>query len=189
MISEKHIMNLLQEYVRSKKGRAALKEIDKNLAIGSAYGAEDGFYKDQMQKYLDRIKREFTADVQKVIPSFDASRVHARIKNIEKGVAKAVISIENAALRRESLFYTDSSNTIHHGEGVRDILALFTHGYTLKSKNPPSGFWVRDGGNSMTKIVALSHRDSNPFLQNIVDRLSERYKNACTITLDERYRL
>ena len=79
----------------------------------------------------------------------------------------------------------NSNLSIGRGEGVNDILALFTHGYTLNKR--PYGFWVRNGGNSMTRIGALMHREPNLFLSEFVQRMNEEYIGQCVLALNDKY--
>ena len=112
----------------------------------------------------------------------------------EDGRVKASIVVDESSLRRASLHYMKQSDErlmVKRGEGINDILALFTHGYTINGRRP-YGFWVRDNlaaelGNPLTRIGALMHRDPNPFLTEFVNEMNTEYSGICEVTLNAKY--
>lgn len=186
VISEAYIMRRLREFVQFDAGKAKIAQVRKDLAeqIGSAAGT---LSEDKAQKILRAICKEFKQVVRKEIKSFRADAIHANIEGYDdNGFLRAGISVDDDALRRASLHHMNSNLSISHGEGVNDILALFAHGYELSKR--PYGFWVHDGGNSMTWIGARMHRDPNPFLANFVSEANAKYAGQCTVTLKDDYR-
>ena len=176
VISEEYIMRRLKEYVKDAYYSNA------PAGTGSAPTS-----KAHIEAMLQEICDKFIAVVKDVIPSFRGSGVHAFINSgaDDKGTVRASISVDEDALQRESLHYMNKDLSIGHGEGVRDILALFTHGYTLSKR--PYGFWVKDGGLSMERIGARIHREPNPFLSDFVQRMNAEYAGRCVLTLNNKY--
>ena len=190
-ISEKYIMGALRKYLSSKPGQDLLKEeFGEKVARGFAFSG--GATEDDISKILLSIRERFIAAVIKLIPSFREDSVHAEVRGHSKNGVVASVWVEEDALKRESLHYMKKGNTIGHGEGVRDILALFTHGYTISGRRP-FGFWVRDNahvdttGEALTRVGARMHRDPNPCLSDLVEGLNAEYEGVCKITLNERY--
>ena len=144
--------------------------------------------KEQALEIARDICEEVRKAVREVIHSFRVSAIQAHFDGIdERGFLRANISVDEDALYRASLHHMNRDLTISHGEGVNDIIALFTHGYSLSKR--PYGFWVRNGGRSMNRIGARMHRDPNPFLQDLVNRLNAEYDGRCTVTLNNKYRI
>ncbi len=188
VISEAYIMQRLNEFVKTDAGKAKIAQVRKNIVSKGLGGGSGVLSKDMAQEIIYKICEEFKKVVIGVIQSFRIDAVHANVEGFDnEGFLRANISVDEDALRRASLHRMNKDLTIGHGEGVNDILALFTHGYSLNKR--PYGFWVRDGGNSMTRIGARMHRDTNPFLADFVDRLNAEYEERCTVTLNDKYRI
>lgn len=187
VISEAYIMRRVNEFLKSDAGKAKLAQVRKDLFDKEIGGGSGALSKKRAQEILHTICEEFKSVVQKIIASFRLEAIHAEIDGFDnQGYLRANISIDEDALRRESLHYMNKNLSIKHGEGIDDILALFTHGYTLDKR--PYGFWVRNGGNSMVRIGARTYRDPNPFLQDFVDKLNAEYAGQCVVTLKDKYR-
>ena len=191
IISEAYMMRRLNEYLKSDAGKAKVSQIrrdafDANKPIGA-------LTRERVERILNEVADEFVSTVITVINSFRYDGVHTIIDGMDdEACVKAKIVVDEDALQRESLHYVNERMGISHGEGVRDILALFTHGYKITSRRP-YGFWVRDNvmaeiGNPLTRIGALMHRDPNPFLAEFVERMNAEYGGICNITLNDRYK-
>ena len=191
-ISEKYIMQLLSEYAESEPGKKKILSIRRDIFNGNKRG-KGGITRDRAEQILNEISDKFVNTVITVIHSFRGDGVHSVIGEMDiNGRVHADITVDEDALHRESLHYMNKNLSIGHGEGVNDILALFTHGYTISGRRP-YGFWVRDGvssenNSSLTRIGALMHRDPNPFLSNFVDKMNNEYSGLCNITLNEKYK-
>ena len=173
VISESYIMQRLQEYVR-------------DVYYGNAHTGAGLLTRTRVAAILQEIRDEFISTVIGVIPSFRGDSVVAVSGEMDaQGCVSASITVDEDALRRESLHYMNRDLSIGHGEGVDDILALFTHGYTLDKR--PYGFWVHPGGNSMTHIGARMHREPNLFLTEFVERKNAEYAGQCVLALDNKY--
>ena len=187
VISEAYIMRRLNEFAKSDAGKTIIAQFRKDLAGKGLGGGAGVLSKDKAQEIIQEICEEFKAVVLEVIKSFRVDAIHAKVEDFdEQGCLRANISVDAEALQRASLHRMNKDLTIGHGEGVEDILALFTHGYSLSKR--PYGFWVHNGGNSMSRIGARMHRDSNPFLTDFVNRLNAEYAGRCTVTLNDKYR-
>lgn len=190
VISEKYIMQRLKAFLRTDAGKAVVAKCRQDAYDGlSDIG---GISREDVNDILLDIKLEFIEAVKNVIPSFRGECVHVSTSQMDKsGRIKASISVDDEALRRESLHYMNRDLTVGHGGGINDILALFTHGYTLTKR--PYGFWVRDDahasatGTPLVRIGALMHRDPNPFLSKFVELMNYKYADICEITLNDRY--
>lgn len=188
VISEAYIMRRLNDFIKTDAGKAKIAQVRKDLVGKSLGGGSGALSKDMAQEIINKICEEFKVVVREVIQSFRVDAIHANVEGFDgEGFLRANISVDEDALRRASLHYMNKDLTIGHGEGVDDILALFTHGYKLSKR--PYGFWVHDGGNSMTRIGARMQRDPNPFLADFVDRLNAEYEGRCTVTLNDKYRI
>lgn len=186
VISEEYIMRRLQQFVNSEAGRAKLAKHLRDVYYGNAPATAGALTRSQVTTILQEIREEFISTVIGVIPSFRGDSVVAVSGEMDtQGLVDASITVDEDALRRESLHYMNKDLSIGHGEGVDDILALFTHGYTLDKR--PYGFWVRAGGNSMTRIGARMHREPNLFLTEFVERMNAEYAGRCILTLDNKY--
>ena len=187
VLSEAYIMQRIDEFIKSDAGRAKLPHIRPDLlkkGIGSEVAARS---KEDAENIMYHIRDELRAVIEATIASFRLEAIYAEFKGFDnKGQLRASISVDESALRRESLHYMNRDRTIGHGEGVDDILALFAHGYSIDKR--PYGFWVRDGGSSMTRIGARMHRDPNPFLINFVNEINAEYKGKCVVTLNNEYK-
>lgn len=180
VISEAYIMRRLNDFIKSDAGKQKLSRAYK------ASGGPPVFFKEKSQQILQSICEEFKTIVRNIIPSFRIEAIHADVDDLDnQGRLCASISIDEDALRRESIHYMNKNLSIEHGEGVDDILALFTHGYSLNSR--PYGFWVKSGGTSMVRIGALISRDPNPFLSDFVNKLNAEYAGQCEVTLKDKY--
>ena len=194
-VSAKYIKTKLHEYLESDAGKKKIQQYKWDVFNGKAVGDDGMLTKSDMYDYLFEIKELFYEGVTAVIPSFNRSfnEINAESDYIIDGGVHASVSVNESALHRSSLHYMNQktyentgSLTISHGEGVDDILALFTHGYSLSRR--PYGFWVKSGGKSMVRIGALMHRDPNPFLAVIVNQINEKYRGICEATLDDKYK-
>lgn len=193
VISEQHIMKRLQDYVNSAPGRAKIAQHRRDVYLGRVQGGSGELTRTMVLDILQEIRNEFLSTVLTVIPSFRTDGVLATSGEMDaQGYVQASISVDEDALRRESLHYMNKNLSIGHGEGVDDILALFSHGYTLSKR--PYGFWVRDAayatttGNPMERIGARMHRDPNPFLAEFVNRMNTEYSGRCVVTLNDKYK-
>lgn len=181
-------MQLLNNYITSDAGKAKIAQFRKNIA-GKGFGGESGILsKATIQKIIRNIHKEFKKTVRETIPSFRVDSIHTHIEGYDaQGSLRANVYVDENALRRASLHYMNKNLSISHGEGVKDILALFTHGYKLNKR--PYGFWVREGADPMVRIGALMQREPNPFLTELVNRLNTEYDGQCTITLNDKYKI
>lgn len=186
-ISEEYIMRKLIDYTQSAQGK---KRISKARRDAFNNGGS-WLSKQKVTKVTKEIKDELAEAILRVIATFDTGALAVEIGDMDdSGQVRASISVDEDALHRDSLHYMNKNLSIGHGEGVHDILALFTHGYTLSRR--PYGFWVRDNimaeiGSSMERIGALTHRDPNPFLAELVAELNAQYGGTCKVTLNEKY--
>lgn len=192
VLSEEYIMKRLEKYIKTKQGKAQIAQYRKDVFEGKV--SHPGLLtKDTVTKTLADVRAALISAIQKVIVTFRSDLVYTSFSPMDDdGHVNASVTVDEDALRRESLHRMKQGErlTISHGEGVRDILALFTHGYTLDKR--PYGFWVRDNvmadmGQPLTRIGALTHRDPNPFLRILVDELNEQYAGVCKITLNDKY--
>lgn len=188
VLSETYIMRRLGEFARSDAGKNKISKFRKEH-LGDGHGNGSGaLSNEKIQKIIFDICDEFKTLVRGVISSFRIDAIHVKTHGFDdQGRFKAGIVIDEDALRRESLHYMNKDMSIGHGDGVDDILALFTHGYSLDKR--PFGMWVHDGGNSMTRIGARMHRDPDPFLTDFVNRLNAEYADDCVVTLNDKYKL
>lgn len=191
VLSEEYIMKRLGQYVKSQAGQARITQLRKE-AFNGVGGKGSGFLsREDVEKTLNAITDKFVSAVIAVIPSFRFAGGYT-IGDIDNdGRVKASIVVDEDSLRRESLHYVNKDLSIGHGEGINDILALFTHGYTITGKRP-YGFWVRDNlsaemGHPLTRIGALMHRDPNPFLTDFVNEMNAEYSGTCEVTLNDKY--
>ena len=142
VLSEEYVMSLLKEYAKSRYGKGFRVAGDDPLSDNDRLG---------IKLILGQIKYAFCEAVEKVIHSYRSEYVYTQITESDDEGTHAVISVDEEELRRESLHYMNKkTRTIEHGEGVDDILALFTHGYTISGKRP-FGFWVKADGKSMNQ--------------------------------------
>lgn len=187
VISEAYIMRRLNEFARTDAGKAKIAQYRKEL-FEKGNGSPGVLTRERVQEILFKICEDFKSVVREVIASFRAEAIQAEMQGFyDDGRFRASISVDEDALRRESLHYIQSNLSISRGKGVDDILALFTHGYTITKKRP-FGMWVHDGGNSMTRVGARMHRDPDPFLTTFVNRMNEEYAGKCVITLNNKYK-
>lgn len=186
VISESYIMQLLQRYVNSEAGRAKIAQHRRDVYYGNLPASAGSLTRNRVTAILQEIRDEFISTVISVIPSFRRDSVVAISGEMDaQGYVEASITVDEDALRRESLHYMNKDLSIGRGEGVDDILALFTHGYTLSKR--PYGFWVHPGGNFMTRIGARMHREPNLFLTEFVERKNAEYAGQCVLALDNKY--
>ena len=152
VISEAYAMRRVIEYLNSPAGKSKLAEQGKKIS-SQQVNMSRSVSKERAMEITHSICEKFKNIVFKTIKSFRLNAIHAEIDGTDThGCLRANISVDKDALRRESLHYMNKDRSIAHGDGVEDILALFTHGYTLNKR--PYGFWVRDTGASMTRIGA-----------------------------------
>lgn len=190
VISQDYIMKLLKEYAKTEAGKQRIADEMSKTFNGESSGVTGGITRQRVDEILNEIRDKFVYAVQQVIASFRGEGVHAKCGRMSKdGSVKCSIVVDEDALRRESLHYINSDDmTIRRGSGVDDILALFTHGYTIH--NRPYGFWVRDESTSsdpINRIGALMHREPNPFLKKFTDEMNTEYGSTCVITLNGKY--
>ena len=184
VISETYAMKLLYDFLKTDAGKAKISQAHKEM-IEKGFGIMTS--KEMAVEIIHNICEEVRKAVREVIRSFYVSSIQAVISDIDsQGILRASISVDEDALRRASLHHMNSDLTISHGQGINDIIALFTHGYSLNKR--PYGFWVRNGGDSMARIGARMHRDPNPFLQNLVNKLNAEYDGRCVVTLNNKYK-
>lgn len=193
ILSEEYIMRRLNKYADSKAGKERIAQLRRDIFNGNKGGGTGALTRARVEQVLNEVADKFISAVITVINSFRYDGVHTIVMDMDKnGYVKASITVDEDALRRESLHYMNKNLSIGHGEGVEDILALFTHGYTITGRRP-YGFWVRDNissetGHSLDRIGALTHRDPNPFLLEFVDEINEEYQGVCEITLNDKYK-
>ena len=194
VIPEAYIKKLVSDYIKSDNGREKITQFRKDVFDGKKSGG-GLLTREDMYQYLYEIKNMFWESVKNEIPSFERSfdNIHADADYFDENGIHAVISVDDEALRRASLHYMNKRErnesgdlTIGHGGGVEDIIALFTHGYTITGRRP-YGFWVHDGGESMGRIGALTHRDPNPFMNILIAEINREFQGVCTATLDDKY--
>ena len=187
VISEAYAMRRLNEFLKTDAGKAKITQIRKDL-MKKGIGGGGILTKEQAFEIARAICEDVRKAVREVIHSFRVTSIQTNFAGTdERGFLRANISVDEDALYRASLHHMNRDLTISHGEGVDDIIALFTHGYSISKR--PYGFWVRSGGRSMTRIGARMHRDSNPFLQDLVNRLNAEYDGRCAVTLNNKYKI
>ena len=187
VISEDYIMARLYKFINSEAGKAKLAKHNKDVYYGNAPAGAGSMTRSRVAAILQYIRDELISVILGIIPSFRASSIVALEGEMDPQgwQVEAKLVVNEDALRRESLHYMNKDLSIAHGEGVRDILALFTHGYTLS--NRPYGFWVRSGGASMNRIGARMHREPNLFLTEFVQKMNAEYAGRCVLTLNDKY--
>lgn len=191
VLSEEYIMQRLNKYANSKTGKKRIAQYRRELFNGGRGGA-GSLARERVDQILQDVCEGFINAVMSVIVSFRGDAVHTSDWEMDnKGCVRATVYVDEDALRRESLHYVNQNMSIGHGEGIDDILALFTHGYTIDKR--PYGFWVRDNvmadiDNPLTRIGALMHREPNPFLTEFVDRINTQYSGVCEVTLNDKYK-
>lgn len=192
VLSEEYIMRRLRAFMNSGAGRVKITQHCKDVFSGRIRTGFGILTQTDVETMLQEIRNEFINAVSAVIASFRGDGVFTAHGEMDEcGYVQASISVDEDALRRESLHYMNKNLSIGCGEGVDDILALFTHGYTLSKR--PYGFWVRDTthisatGQAMKRIGARMHRDPNPFLTEFVKRMNEKYGDKCVVTLNNKY--
>lgn len=191
VLSEAYIMQRLNKYANSEEGKERIAQFRRDIFNGNK-GGKGTLTRDRVETILSEVTDKFISAVIAVIHSFRFDSVRANMSELdENGYVKASIIVDEDALKRESLHYTNKDGTDGHGEGVRDIFALFTHGYTITGRRP-YGFWVRDNMmaeivDSTTRIGALMHRDPNPFLAEFVNEMNTEYSGVCQVTLNDKY--
>lgn len=187
VVSEKYIMQRLSEYVKSDTGKARIAQHRKDVFNGRRKGGNGGLTRDRLESILQEIRDKFVVAVIAVIASFRGDGVTTITGEMdEEGNVRASLLVDEDALRRESLHYMKKDLSIGHGEGINDILALFTHGYAPLDRQP-HGFWVHDNGVSMERTSARLYRDPNPFLSDFVKKMNQEYSGKCFLTLNEKY--
>lgn len=192
VLSEKYIMQRLRKYASTKAGQERISQYRREI-FNSGKASSTSLTRERIERILQDVREEFIDTVMDVIITFRGDAVHFTVEEIDDdGRVRASITVDEEALRRESLHYINKDLSIGHGEGVEDILALFAHGYTIDKR--PYGFWARDSvmaatGNPLTRIGARMHRDPNPFLSEFVDRMNAQYGGICEITLNDKYEI
>lgn len=187
-LSEEYIMQKLIQYMQTADGKKRVAQYRRDaFNNGSSF-----LSKRRIAKVSDEIRDELADAILQAISSFNTGAITVNIGDMDTlGQVHASVNVDEDALRRESLHYMNKNLSIRHGDGVDDILALFTHGYTLSKR--PYGFWVRDNvmsevsGRPMERIGALMHRDPNPFLAELVAELNAQYGGLCEVTLNNKY--
>lgn len=188
VLSEEYIMKKLTKYMTTASGKERVSKYRQDaFKHGNSFLSEKS-----ITKTSEEIRDELADVILRTVHSFNIGAITVDVGEMDRaGQVYVSINIDEDALRRESLHYMNKNLSIGHGDGIDDILALFTHGYTLSKR--PYGFWVRDNvtadalGQPMDRIGAMVHRDPNPFLSELVAGLNARYGNLCEITLNDKY--
>lgn len=188
-----YILSLVNDFLSSKEGKEYvsdffLTEKDETSSILSKNA--------DVSKIVDEIKEMLFDAITREIHSFHNSRDAIKDEPSQtEGKPEIVITIDKESLHRSSLHYMNAREykktgklTIGAGSGVQDIVALFVHGYTLKSRRRPFGFWVHEGGASEEYVGARRHRDPSDFLDVLIANINAIYKEMCTAYLDEKYK-
>lgn len=177
---EEYILSLLGEYV---KGSELMSE-------GNVEATKFG--KDEAEKLTKEIMNDFVILVSSKIHTFRKAKVYGRVSTTYRktGQLSASISVDETSLRRESLYLT---KTTHTGKGIDDILALFVHGYKIKSKWRPKGRWVHwgdslDNFKELKIIKCLPFRRKDAFLTDFVAYINKKYAGQCVATLESPYK-
>lgn len=188
-LSESDIWELLYEYIGTSEGQADvenfLNSIGQGIGVGggSGGGLGSGSLDDkEINSILADIKRAFAAAVTAVIPSFHIGSIHTTKSGYgADGQLNASLVVDESALHRESLRRNKNQppNT-----GVEDILALFTHGYTIRKKRR-FGYWH---SHDDVRIGAKKRRSPNDFLSKFVDDMNSKYLGKCVVTLEDTYK-
>lgn len=174
MISEEYIMKKLKEFLYSAEGASFLQGHNLQVVIE----------KSDLGKILNDIRETFLAAIRDKIPSFRGNSAVIGNYREKEGQIYAYLRIDPDALRRQSLYYQTRTGSIQQGEGVKDILALFTHGYNLR--RGPTGYWDKSGGETVYTHAKM-RREPDTFLRDCVNKLNARYGGVCQITLDNTY--
>lgn len=167
----------MEQFIRAKEGKEFLRK-----HAFEARNAEEQIDTARKQEILTEIYAEFVGAIKSVLPNFNTGAISVRPGESQ---SRAYITVDYNALHRDSLHYTRSDGSKGGGEGIDDILALFTHGYTLKHR-APYGTWTKGDGTTI-EIRALAHRDPNPFLEHLVASLTARFGDECVIRLNDDY--
>jgi len=183
MISEKYIMSLLKEYVKSDEGRKRFAGKIKEL------GGEYTPSRREMRTITRNIRKELYQAIHEHVKSFKPQSILISEPTVVDGRTVFNIGFEKNALFRESLHYYQSNEDgvrekKYTGAGIDDIVYLFEHGYTVHKKRP-YGYWNTDQGEVW--VSGKMHREPQYFLRAIVERMNVQYKDVCKVVLDDNY--
>lgn len=180
--SEADVFALLYEYLGTSEGKAIVKDYFDSIGQGGGSGSGSGTLDNSaVNSILADIRKSFAAAVTAVIPSFHIGSISTRKLGADSnGALNASLLIDESALQRESLRRNKAQppNT-----GVEDILALFTHGYSVRKKRR-FGYWH---SHEDARIGAKMHRAPNDFLSEFVDSMNSKYLGKCVLTLEDKY--
>ena len=179
----KDIMDVLNDYIKTDDGKEVIKQAKKDVFEGKSGSNSVGnviLSKDEMIAAGKRMKDILQEEISKVIKSFDKEGiiVNSPIQTTNEDYL-VEIDFTDQSLRRESLWYDTEREDGRTGEGVYDIIGLFTKGY--KASNFAYGWWDKHDTNSIVRTHQLSNGnpglESHDFIERAMNRFNSEYAN------------
>lgn len=181
MVSQDYIMDKLNEFVKSDKGKKLLK---KN-------GIRNGVTKQDAKRITKTLYTRLVTDSMKVTKTntslFPSQTLvqFSEPQNEKDGSYNAYINFDAGSFYRESLVSTKTGTFI--GVGAHDIVGLFTQGYT--SNRYIRGLWRTTGNVVASHSIARGHPGlkANNFVDKTIDNFIKTYEKKYKIKIRVAY--
>lgn len=189
MITPNGVMDILKEYLEENP------EIQKELDIESL-NLNETYFQSIVQELADALYEAggeatkspgnlFAYSTAEEYSSWDYP-IRTKLKIDGTNVVRGIITIDQASLRRDSLsvISSNSHGWSTTGEGITDIVALFTNGYS--ASNQVYGFWEQTYGGYVSGHTngGSPGLAPNPFVSDLIDNFKAKYPD---IIVDIKY--
>ena len=147
-----------------------IKDKRKNEGLTSS-----GYSIEEMTQKGEELRGELCNAILRVIPSFDVSAIQVipPAKSINDSYTVKIV-FPDEALQRKSLWTGgDGKHMGYTGEGVYDLIGLFTNGYTANRR--VFGYWVGHGNDRY--YGSKVHREPSSFISETIRNFTSRYPN------------
>lgn len=189
MLTEKDIVGMIEGYIKSPQGQADLKKSGINIS-----GYSESEMKEIAADLRDAIIGAYLGVVRDPGKYFDVGATRINSPREQKdGTWKISVTFSDSALFRRSLcsefpkksggatlIETSTGSGFFTGNGVYDIIGLFTQGYSAR-KNVYGTWWDNqyDDGDrgSLGTIRSLRYRSPNDFVSKTIADFKSKYPN------------
>lgn len=132
-----------------------------------------GYSIEEMTQKGEELRGELCSAILRVIPSFDVNAIQVipPVKSINDSYTVKIV-FPDEALQRKSLWTGGNGKYMGYtGEGVYDLIGLFSNGYTANGR--VFGYWVGHENNQC--YGSKLHRKPNDFISDVINSFISRH--------------
>lgn len=172
MITENYLNSLLKKYISTPQGKTSIKQAQKDAFNGKS-PSKGLLSKTEMIAIANELREILFKRIITVIPSFDVNGIIITPPfEFSSEFYKVYINFTEDSLKRESLW----NGTGRTGDGVYDIIGLYTKGYT--TSDYVYGWWDGHDTPFMVRSHSLNGQpglEANDFIAQAIREFNQKY--------------